>query len=690
MAVKDIYVAYTGLLLSTGTYIDTEILPSDTQSIEMLFCGQSVNGYIFGARNTGSNASAGQVNFFSNFNANGTGALNYFGYASQRISVSDTNTGDSMRFIRYGKVKNELQITKGTLVLNTLGATTEFEGTRTMYIGALNNAGTPLYRTGGSLYFLGGKIDGESIIPVYCKDYMDEDLNINPMSGAQIGATITGFYPLANSQGLVGNPYRVRILNYDRHGHAHIRLCTGDKVEDVYCYDDPLLYPHLIAEPDEGYVFKNWTDHHGYIISTESDFWYRPTEGTVFLYPHFEKKTDIDVGTGYRTLAIEYGAAYLSGSLEEDIYANILSASISVDIMQKTSSTIELESMPSAYQINMPIFVINPKGKVIYEGVIKSVEGNTLTCREPLSVFDFDFLFHANTNTFAKTTLENAMYQIMSLAAEYGTDDATVGEPLLNFSNRLYNGFTFSFTNHGRVNQINIINPTPPLISSPGVTNLEDYFLDTFGNSGVYPKAELKKITRTSSGVTYEYHRMNLEPISIEDRELLVLSDNDENMKDISISSDSENPTVLIVYNSAGTAIRAVYSISTNGTVYPKSVEGAAGYHLTSFDIAYSDYNVKIIMSNDDLYGIVKENLAQGRFNNGITFTEHYLNGYDFDKIKILQPVEFHYRDKVYNSVVTGWKFNIDAISNKVTSVNYILGSVRTNLTSKINIKRKR
>ena len=155
------YISTVYLPTTTNCYFDTGVFPSNTLDIDAIFrTPDTGNTYLFGARNTNSNTSAGQTNLL-------VASTSYIGYASARISVS--NMSGKTFFAKRG---NGFETTSGTFVNDKTGATTEFTGTRSMYILAMNNAGTPNYGSSpvGGVYSFAILQNGTKIkdyFPVY-------------------------------------------------------------------------------------------------------------------------------------------------------------------------------------------------------------------------------------------------------------------------------------------------------------------------------------------------------------------------------------------------------------------------------------------------------------------------------------------------------------------------------------------
>ena len=130
---------------NVGGVYDTGIYPSNTLTIDALFqkSALSQTGFLFGARNTNSTSSAGQMNL-------NIAATTYFGYASARVSMGAQLVTEEKMHIHVDR--NVMEVGTPIQIFTGTGATSSFTGTRTMYIGALNNAGAVYQPLGAGVF----------------------------------------------------------------------------------------------------------------------------------------------------------------------------------------------------------------------------------------------------------------------------------------------------------------------------------------------------------------------------------------------------------------------------------------------------------------------------------------------------------------------------------------------------------
>lgn len=668
------YIPLTGLRLTYGSYINTGVNPSSTFSIDALFSGAS--NYVFGARNSNSNTSAGQTNLYAV-----QGATSYFGYQSARLSLS-SNLLDLLGFLHVHTELNEIEVVNANAyIVSVTGSTSSFTGTRPMYIGAMNNGGS--VSTSGACCLHGFKI--------YDGDLIHDFVPCFEASTSKYGVYDTVTNTFISPTGNISRTMYLVDVSDSVGGQSYIETLHGDKVKQVYAGNGSMVsgytYAHFIAVADPGYTFQNWTDSNGNVVSTESDFEYAITQADTFT-PNFIKATELDANHSFMAMGILYGENR-NASFRDDFYTEVISASIKTDTMQKTTSTITVKEVPSVYQPNMPIVIFNPKGRVVYLGVIQSIDNNVLTCREPLAVYDDDFLFHVNTSLMngVNLTTHSVLYGIenyMDWVRTRNTDNG-IGDVNLLQQRKLY-PFVAKYNPNVALDENRVFNVRLPKIDEANIANLEDYIMSMFDSFGIYVRTRLMSGKRNGLSL-YDSHYFEMMPRYIKDFDTLELSDNVENIQNVSINIEEAESTVLVVYNSSGASVRNYYGMKNDGSI--KKFDGSTLESELADFIGYNNYRVKVVSSDDDLAVLKAQNLSNSLYNHKITF-DLGMDGklFDIDSLKLGQPVNFYYKDKMYQSVITGISFEINANDEKIHSINVTMGKVRTSLTSKLNLKK--
>ena len=671
------YIYASSLDLTSENYINTGIVPTSDCKMEILLEAQT-GQYAFGARNTNSNTSQGQYNLYTV-----QGGTSYFGYHNTRINLGNIllNRTGSMH-VNTNKNAIEL-IQANAIIIDTTGATTTFTGTRPIYIGGLNNGGTLM--TGRCVfmglrrYDLNGNLT-HNLIP--CRRANDLTYGVYDDVAKEFIIVDGGWHSptlyVATIEQTVGGTGFIKTV----YGQRVTKACGGNNGHGLG-YNKITLD----VETDVGYEFLNWTIN-DVVVSTNKEFEYGLTSN-VTIKPNFIKKATENIYMGFQSMAVTYGASKTRGASPQDnIYAKVLSASVNASIVEKAVTTIVLEETPSSYIANMPMFIISPRGKVVYQGIIKSVVGNTVTCEEPLSIFDQEYLFTNNNNIdgidATKYSILYTVSQIMRLARNtlnYSNDTSGIS----NITVRKFTNIIPTFNENVGLNKSSVFSSKTPAITEVSVLNLEDYFRDLFNQYGVYVKSELKlwkDVQGSDLAVLSPYKSvLTLQPSYIREKEPIVISDNVEVISDTSITLEDTEYTWLVVYNSAGTSVRGIYGMTKDGNVEAYGNESDENF------LAYSNYKVKVINSGDDIKQLVEQYLSNAQYNHKITFNLS-LDGsmFDIDTLELGRRVNFYYENRMYESVITALEYEIAENNDKINTVKITMGKVRNSLTSKINL----
>lgn len=667
------YIPCVGIVPAYYGYINTGIVTKSTYTIDALFSGLQIGIYLFGARNTNSNSSAGQINYY----ADGTGQ-SYIGYANQRLSLgSDGEFGRNMQHIHFDG--NAIEAICGGRMAKLTGATTTFTGTQPMYILALNSAGSYV-NGGGSGCFHGMKIyENGSLIAHFVPAY-DE---ANDKYGAYelVNNTFINLSSTYASTYYNRTLYRVDV-NHTQGGNAYVKLLNGELVTSVFGADHDAGSGYdmcqLVAVSDPGYCFKNWTDSGGTIISTDEKYTLATT-ANITVTANFIKKTDIKAWLGYKCFSIKNVTASETPSYRDDIYADVISASVKVDGMQTSATTITVKSVPSAYSSGRPIFIMNPMGKCVYQGVIQNIEDNKITCREPLNVFDVEFLM-TTSDSYLDNPLLSGVGSLMSYARQgNSTNTYVTNENVLQ--DRKFNRISIIQNNLMPLDNDKIAHYTMPSLDSNTVANVESYIMDLFNDFGVYVSSSL------GVNSVYQAHDLQLRPSYYKELDSIKISDNVENISNVSIEMEDVETTVLVVFNKEGTTLRGYIGMKNDGSTMSFTYE-TADTELQNL-IGYDNYKVKVVMTSDDMDSVIAQNLTNAKYNHKISFDLSLDNSlFDVDSFQIGQPVEFYYENKMYESIVTSVSYDIKENDDQIHSMKVVLGKVRSSLTSKLNLGR--
>ena len=666
------------IIRGSNVYFDTGILPSDTLDITLMFALMSLGtGWFFGSRNTNSNTSAGQFNLYKESQQSYK-----IGFNNSRIDGGYYFKNQATDF-EYAFISNDGF--NYECVGYSTGNSGSFTGTYPMYLMACNNAGnvdygsTPNYSSFVEMSIKESGVETHHFVPVY--DTINLEFGIYDLIAGnfltnQGSGSITGHHLLQADASSGGEAF----IKTDSTGLSKSRymMQTGSLDRTSFW---------MIAIAKDGYEFLNWTDGNGNIVSYDRE--YLVTHGIsvdTIIKANFVKKTPYVMEQNYQLLGLQYGIRYPQDNDDpqanlSDIYADVISFEIVNDMLTRSTSTIVLKKMPSAYQVDMPVFLFTPKGKLVWCGLIKAIDGNTLTCREALSIYDSEILFRTYSGS-------QSLYQkIYNIVDSYKFRASSNASDLVGYKSdyslerkiATLRGMMFSKKVYFGEDLIAF-----PSITEANVGNLEDYLFSLSDKYGVIFEPYLDSYTNPLYSSKGAKHLLKFEITNPLKYDKMTMGDNTEMVSDINVTEEYQTPTVVTIINTAGTSMRGVFTIK-DGTIVDMPDSHLIGVQwggLTSDYVSYNISDYKVVVSDDRLKTLAIEYLGNAGYNHKITFDIDLNYGlYRFDDFKLGRKVNFYYGDRLFNSVITALRFSTDMHKLSVT-----LGNVRTKLTTKLNL----
>lgn len=231
---------------------------------------------------------------------------------------------------------------------------------------------------------------------------------------------------------------------------------------------------------------------------------------------------------------------------------------------------------------------------------------------------------------------------------------------------------------------------------SAEVKNFEDFIFTYSGRDNIYVKFDIRP---DSSMDGHPYRCYTYRP----NLNTLHLNSFDEDIQNVTVNDDDfDECSVLVCYDSTGKTIRAVYAkqkvvISTEPLKYAdqdrivmimKNGKRLVGTNKLYDYIPSDKYGVKIEVSDDALKTLKNKNMSETDENCEITLNIIFDSGrYRLDDLVLGRDANLYFRDKVYRSVLTAYKFSIDT-DGIIHSAEVTLGKARSSLTGKINLGR--
>lgn len=669
---------------STNAYFDTGVVPKDTLKIESVFRmpeASTGSAYWFGARNSNSNTSNGQLWF--GLSSNLYPQVGY--YNAQTTLISQV-----MYYYFFGKSENELTVFGRGANKTLVGSENAFTGSRNMYILARNN--------GGSVQF-GSALSTRAVrgVRIYDDDVLiKEFLPAFEEASGKYGLyeTVSGTFNLKTGG---TNDYETMkmftVVSTDG-GDAFIDDDRFGTIKQIMVYTDISNLPvRLKAVAKSGYVFNYW-EANGVILSREEEFLYKgeDTEEAPAVFAdditaHFVKKTAIVQDNGFRAMTFKYGAAaegeYYPSS---NTYAKVVSASIVEDIMNRATTTIVLDKMPSTIALNVPIILTDQLNKELFIGIVKGISGNTLTVHEPLSVLNTDFVLDTMFD-FGIYPIQDYVYRIGSQIIN-GVLGLNVPLDQNWFVVKKWSSFWFDTDSDliyldGAMNYLS----NAPSVADTSVVNAEDYLFELCNNYNIIVKPTYTP-NREFNAMGWLGQAVVLTVANPNALSKITFGDNSEELSDVVVEVEEAENTVLQVYNADGTTFRGVWGVKNDGTIAKYVSSSTFPEDLHDF-IGSENCKLKVVASDEQVSLLKKQYLSNSFLNHKITFRVDLTKGtFRLEDFTLGRPVDFYYGNRLFRSMVTAREFEIAQNHDEITSVFVTLGKVRTALTSKMNLRK--
>lgn len=316
---------------------------------------------------------------------------------------------------------------------------------------------------------------------------------------------------------------------------------------------------------------------------------------------------------------------------------NCLSFSLNRDLLSEATSTFEVNKVPDVVNEGDVLGLRNNYGKILYLGVVKSIDEQSIQCNQIEQLFDGEWLYRVPNCP----TIEEAVYDILLKDFKNNKDPLMI---------KKYN-FDLSFVGKTVANL--------QVEENPKAKNFKEFLYDLYDKYGVRLYFDIPFGAKQPS-------------IKVQTKEYgkYVMSDNTSSIRNVEITKEVAQYNKLLIYNKSADTLRATYFVTPNG--------------ITTNSSDASRLQVikpKIIFSDDEIEELVSNHLQEQMYNHLIKF-DLYLNSniYVFDKIELGQQIEFVYQGITYNSIFTGYSMS----SKELSFVNMTCGKVRNTLDKKI------
>lgn len=439
------------------------------------------------------------------------------------------------------------------------------------------------------------------------------------------------------------------VVVFEEDERLHISASTNFNYGSVWIShnDDYSGYTSTLwARPFPNYKFIRWEDG-----NTDNPRTITVTEN-VTLVAIYQRLSDTNGIYQYRC----YVKDQLDMTSTPKAFMVVDTFDIKTDLMTNANSTINVMEIAQNINNGDVLVLYDPKGQFLYNGVIKSIEDNKITCSQMQSFYKGIWIY----NVHPSATLEQEIAWLLGQYAQGKIYRSTYTDTLI--AQRL-GGITIDYIGSQSVN-------LPTDLDKDGNEQLtqkdmEQFIYELYEDYGIIFEFEINLV-----GTNYVH-------IKVADYEPLKVGNNMFAIQNMSPITTIEETNRLIIFAQDKT-YRTTYVATKNGIVEQPSST------VNRFDIT----NTKVVFSDDDVADLVANNLPNEMFNHHLSFTLIVKNFiYEFGDFRLGGSLDIYYGDEYFNSVLTGYEIQKNSNQN-ITSVDMVCGKVRQKLTQKIMMKR--
>lgn len=427
----------------------------------------------------------------------------------------------------------------------------------------------------------------------------------------------------------------------------HISVSTNVPNGTIYVSnnDDYVGYSATLwARPIPNYVFDQWDDG-----NTDNPREIVVNENLTFL-ARYTKVAESNGIYQYRCFIKDQMAL----TQAPKSFMVVDSFDIKKDLMTNAKSTIKVIDLAMNVNNGDVLVLYNPKGDVLYQGVITAIQDKTITCSQMQSFYKGTWIY----NTNPKTTLEEEISVLLKDYADGKMFGSSYIDPLV--AQRL-GGITIDFVGSTSVSLPTDTDDKGNLKYT--TMDMEKFIYSLYEDYGIMFDFEIN-----FSGTNYVH-------IKVPTFDSIKVGNNMYAIQNMSPIETIEETNRLIVY-SANHQYRKTYVATRTGIVEEPTTTA------NRFDIT----NTKIVASDDELADLVANNLPSVMYNHRLTFDLVLKNFiYQFDEFHLGMPLDVWYGSDYYNSVLTGYEMK-KASNKNVTIVSFVCGKVRQKLTQLLNL----
>lgn len=427
----------------------------------------------------------------------------------------------------------------------------------------------------------------------------------------------------------------------------HVTASTSFENGSIYISDNDVYAGTVVtlwARPFPDYVFVKWEDgsyeNPRSIVVTQN----------VTMIAEYQRLSDTNGIYQYRCFVKDQ--LDLEASPKAFLVADTFT--VKPDLMTNSTSTINVQEMPSNVNIGDVLVLYGPKGQFLYNGVIKSIDDLRITCSQMQSFYKGLWIY----NTHPSTSLEEEIAYLLGQYAQGKIYGSTYTDSLV--AQRL-GGITIDFVANTSAN-------LPTDLDKDGneqytTKDMEQFIYELYENYGIVFDFEINLV-----GTNYVH-------IKVPNYETIKVGNNMFAIQNMLPMTTIEETNRLIIFSSQK-VYRTTYVATKNGIVeQPAST-------VNRFDIT----NTKVVFSDDDVSDLISANLPSSMFNHKIEYDLIIKNFiYEFGDFNLGGKLDIYYGDDYYNSVLTGYEIT-KASNQNITRAHFVCGKVRTKLTKRLTL----
>lgn len=449
------------------------------------------------------------------------------------------------------------------------------------------------------------------------------------------------------------------IAYFEEDDRFHITANTNVGYNTIYISDNDVYAGTSVtlwARPYPNYNFIKWNDGSASNPRTIT------VNENVTLLAEFQKELDTNGIYQYRC----YIKDQLYLTQRPKAFLRVDTFDIRTDLMTTANSVINIldtlteddrvSAMEELSNVNNGDILVlyDATGTTLYQGVIKSIEKNKITCSQMQSFYKGTWIY----NIHASNSLEEEIAWLLGQYSQGKIYNSTYTDPLV--AQRL-GGITIDYTAATTVN-------LPTDLDEDGNENhtqydMERWIYNLYETYGIIFDFEIN-----FSGPNYVH-------IKVPSYSSLKVGNNMYAIRDMAPTTSIEEVNRLIIFARDGT-YRTTYVATKN------TIEEEPSTTMNRFDLT----NTKIVYSDDTAADLVAAYIPEQMYNHRLNFTLLINNFiYEFGDFNLGGQLEVYYFNEYYDTVLSGYEITKQSNQN-ISEVKMICGKVRSKLTQKLTL----